>query len=99
MISQTLLGIVGLIGAACPVVMYYLLEQEKVNPKSLLFFGVNGIGSILIIAASIGEFDWGDIGAVAMETAWLIISAMGIYKIFNTKLQGANNDPSISNND
>lgn len=81
MTSQIALGIIGLIGAACPVIMYYLLEQEKVNPKSLLFFGVNGIGSVLIITASIGEFDWGDIGAVLMETAWFIISLMGIYKI------------------
>jgi len=79
--SPVLLGIVGLIGAACPVAMYFLLEQEKVDPKSILFFGVNGIGSVLIILASIGEFDWGDIGAVAMEAAWLIISLMGIYKV------------------
>ncbi|NBX67048.1 MAG: hypothetical protein EBQ96_08645 [Proteobacteria bacterium] len=81
--SETLLLVIGLIGAACPVTMYYLLEQEKVDPKGLLFFGVNGIGSVLIIIASVGEFDWGDIGAVAMETAWLVISVMGIWKVFS----------------
>lgn len=79
--------IIGLIGAACPVTMYYLLEQEKVDPKGLAFFGVNGIGSVLIITASMGEFDWGDIGAVAMETAWLIISLMGIWKVLRGKTQ------------
>ncbi|MBU6235808.1 MAG: hypothetical protein KGQ41_08185 [Alphaproteobacteria bacterium] len=83
--SQTLLGIIGLIGAACPVVMYYLLEQEKINPKSTLYFGVNGVGSVLIIAASVGQFDWGDIGAVLMESAWLVISLMGIYKVMKPK--------------
>lgn len=85
--SEMLFMVIGLVGAACPVTMYYLLEQEKVDPKGLLFFGVNGIGSVLIIMASIGEFDWGDIGAVAMETAWLIISAMGIWKVLQGKNQ------------
>jgi hypothetical protein len=76
-----------MIVAACPVTMYFLLEQEKVDPKSILFFGVNGIGSVLVILASMGEFDWGDIGAVAMEAAWLIISLMGIYQVMFGRAQ------------
>ncbi len=78
--NETVLLVLGLIGAACPVVMYYLLEREKIDPKSVLYFGVNGLGSVLIIAASAGNFDWGDIGAVAMEGAWLAISIMGIMR-------------------
>ena len=85
--NEIFLLIIGLIGAACPVTMYFLLEQERVDPKGLLFFGVNGIGSVLIIIASIGEFDWGDIGAVAMEAAWLVISLMGIYKVLYGKFK------------
>lgn len=81
MISQFALLVTGIVGAACPVIMYFLLEQEKINPKSLLYFGVNALGSVLIVIASVGEFDWGDIGAILMESAWLIISLMGIYKV------------------
>lgn len=85
--TEMIFALLGIIGAACPVTMYFLLEQEKVDPKSYLFFGVNGLGSVLIILASVGEFDWGDIGAVAMEAAWLLISLLGMFKIFRTSKQ------------
>lgn len=73
--------IVSLLGAACPVSMYLLLEMEKVDSKSLMYFVVNGIGSVLLILTSGINLTWGDLGGIAMETAWLIVSLMGIGKV------------------
>ncbi len=74
-------SLISLLGAACPVSMYLLLEMEKVDSKSLMYFVVNGIGSVILILTSGVHLTWGDLGGIAMETAWLIISLMGIGKV------------------
>lgn len=76
-----MLAAISLLGAACPVTMYLLLEMEKVDAKSLMYFVVNGIGSVILILTSGANLSWGDLGGIAMETAWLVISLLGIGKV------------------
>lgn len=76
-----LLAAIGMLGALCPVSMYFLLEMEKIDAKSFLFYMVNAIGSVLIMTASAIDYDAGNIGILVMEAVWLLISIKGMVKV------------------
>lgn len=83
--SDLLLAVIGGIGALCPVTMYLLLEMEKVDARSLLFYMFNALGSILIMLASGIDYDPGNIGILVMEAVWLAISVKGIVKVIRQR--------------
>ncbi len=80
-----LLAAIGLIGALCPVTMYFMLEMEKVDARSLLFYMLNALGSVLIITASAVDYDPGNIGILVMEGVWLLISLKGVAKVIRQR--------------
>jgi|GEM_PF-3820298 len=73
--------VLGLVGAGCCVYMFWAIEQERVDGNSLKYYIINGIGGFLILISVLHDFDGGDMGSVAVEGAWVVISLMGIFKL------------------
>lgn len=84
-----LMTILGLIGSACCVSMFLMLQQDKIKENSIKFYAINGIGSFLILVGSAYEFDSGDLGTISLEFIWTIISVMGVYKVMKKAKENA----------
>lgn len=74
---DTLLSLSGIAGAICCVGMYAAVSFGVISAERPLFFIVNGIGAALILAGASHQFDVGDIGTIAQELIWAIISLIG----------------------
>ncbi|MEJ2055713.1 MAG: hypothetical protein P8X42_17500 [Calditrichaceae bacterium] len=69
----------GMIGVACILLMYLLLQLNKVKSTALSYSIINGIGAALIIVSLLFEFN---LSAFIIESFWLLISIYGIIKYF-----------------
>jgi hypothetical protein len=74
---ETFYSLIGLAGAACCVGMYAAVSFGKIDADKPLFFIVNGIGAVLILLGAWTEFDPGDLGTIAQEAIWAVISLAG----------------------
>lgn len=68
---------VGSFGAVMMVAAYYLLQTGRFDGESRLYYGLNGVGSILIMVSLTMAFNF---AAFAIEVFWLAISLMGLLK-------------------
>lgn len=78
---ETLVLILGIIGAACVLYMYWALEQGRVTPNTMRYYVINGIGALLVFTSILYSYDSGDVGGLIVEGLWVVISLMGIAKI------------------
>jgi len=88
MSELTLADGIGILGAALIVIAYFLLQIGRLNPLSLSFSVVNGLGALGIIFSLLYEFN---ISAFAIESFWLAISLYGIFRALRIR-----NRPSLS---
>lgn len=77
--------IIGVSGSILCILMYFMLEQGKARASDAWYYGVNGIGALLILIGAMHEFDGGDLGAVAQEMCWVLISGAGVLKLYKQK--------------
>ena len=77
---DVIFGILGVTGAGLCTLMFFLLQAEKVDSQSLVFYVPNLIGGLLIFVSVLANFDPGDLGSIVMEGCWMVISVMGILK-------------------
>jgi hypothetical protein len=82
---QTLLSALGVLGSGCALLMYWLLEQGKINSKSALFYSINALGSVLVLCSAGSRYDSGDLGTLILESVWTIISLAGLVKVLKQK--------------
>lgn len=82
---ETLVLILGIIGAACVLYMYWALEQGRVTPNTMRYYVINGIGALLVFMSILYSYDSGDVGGLIVEGLWVVISLMGITKILRKK--------------
>jgi uncharacterized membrane protein len=80
---------VGIIGVILLLIAYYLLSTNRMSSQSLTYQLYNLIGAALIMYSLM--FHW-NTASVLIETAWIIISMIGIYRIRNTRKNAANSD-------
>lgn len=80
--------ILGLLGSFLCLLMFFLLEQGKTDPKGMTFYSVNGMGAFLVLVSAAHSFDWGDMGTISLEAIWTIISLMGLWKAWKRKQAG-----------
>ena len=73
-----LMTILGVLGAAMIVGMYACLQQARLSAQSTIYYAVNGIGALLILMSLAWDFDSADLGGVALEACWILVSIMGI---------------------
>jgi len=69
--------ILGTTGVGFIVVMYVMLQTERIDPKRMAFSIFNAVGSILILISLAYEFNF---SAVLIEGVWLIVSVYGLWR-------------------
>lgn len=68
---------VGLVGVAIILVAYFMLSIDRWPANSIRFQLINFLGAALILFSL--YFHW-NLSSVVIEIAWMIISAIGIYR-------------------
>ena len=69
----------GTIGISLIILMYLLLQLNKIKSDALIYSLFNAFGAVLIIVSLIFEFN---ISAFIIESFWLLISFYGIVRYF-----------------
>jgi len=67
--------LLGTVGVALIVVMYFLLQVGKITPDRPVFSALNAAGSAMIIVSLAFEFNF---SAFLIEAFWLAISLYGL---------------------
>ena len=70
-------NILGTTGVGFIVVMYVMLQTERIDPRRMAFSIFNAVGSILILISLAYEFNF---SAVLIEGVWLIVSVYGLWR-------------------
>lgn len=73
----SLADIVGMLGAAMIVIAYFLLQTERLDPRSVNFSLLNGLGAAGILFSLVFDFN---LAAFAIEFFWLLISVYGFIR-------------------
>jgi len=69
--------ILGTTGVGFIVVMYVMLQTERIDPRRMAFSIFNAVGSILILISLAYKFNF---SAVLIEGVWLIVSVYGLWR-------------------
>ncbi len=77
--------IIGVLGSIFCILMYFCLERGYAKSSDIWYYALNGVGALLILIGAMYDFDGGDLGAVAQELCWMVISFTGIYKLVKQK--------------
>jgi drug/metabolite transporter (DMT)-like permease len=67
--------LVGTVGVILILIVYYLLQVERINPQGLLYSVANLVGAGLIAVSLVYQFNF---SALLIEICWMLISALGI---------------------
>ena len=67
----------GAIGVVFIVVMYVMLQLERIDPNRPAFSIFNAIGAALILVSLYFEFN---LSAALMEGVWLLVSLYGLWR-------------------
>ena len=74
--------IVGSVGVAMIVSCFFLLQLDKMDAEKLSYSVINLFGAILILISLSMEFN---LSAALMQSVWVIISLIGIYRYCRSK--------------
>ena len=74
--------IVGIAGVILLLIAYYFLNTNKLSADGLNYQLLNFIGASFILFSLF--FDW-NTASVLIESAWIIISLIGIYRILRAR--------------
>ena len=74
--------ILGTTGVGFIVVMYVMLQTERIDPRRMAFSIFNAVGSILILISLAYEFNF---SAVLIEGVWLIVSIYGLWRAWRKR--------------
>ncbi len=72
---------IGNVGVALIIGAYLLLQLEKINSNNILYSIANTVGAIFVIISLSKNFN---LSAFIIESFWLLISLVGIYKGIKT---------------
>ena len=75
---------VGNIGVALILIAYLFLTLEKLDPKSVLYSVLNGLGALLILVSLYFAFN---LSSFIIEIAWLLISLIGLIQAIRYRLK------------
>jgi hypothetical protein len=75
---------VGMIGVITILIAYYLLSTKRMAADTILYQFLNFIGAWLILFSLV--FHW-NTASVTIEIAWILISMIGMYKVYKEKKQ------------
>lgn len=75
---------VGLIGVACFLGAYFLLQAERLAAADLLYLALNLLGALLIMVSLTHK--WNP-SAFLLEAAWAAITLYGMFKTLRRRAQ------------
>lgn len=81
-IIRLLPDVIGIVGVAIILTVYYLLNARKLKAEKMSFQVLNLIGSVLILFSLF--FHW-NTSSVIIEIAWITISLMGIQRVLKSR--------------
>ncbi|MFW6413277.1 MAG: CBU_0592 family membrane protein [Oceanicaulis sp.] len=70
--------LIGLVGVACILLAYFLLQIEKVRGDTLAYLLLNTFGACLLIVSLTVTFN---LASFVIEVFWLAISLFGLAKL------------------
>ncbi len=73
---------IGICGVALILIVYAMVQTDKLSVKNIYYSVFNALGALLIIISLLVDFN---LSAFLMEFFWLIFSLAGIYKYFKNK--------------
>lgn len=73
---------IGIIGAVAVLIAYGLNSYQKIRSDSLLFYGLNFSGGILLIVYSLYKEAWANI---LINIAWVLVAVIAIIRFFRRK--------------
>jgi len=73
------IDIIGSIGVFIVVVIYFLLQINKISSDDLKYSLLNILGSLLIVYSLIHNWNF---ASFMIEFFWILISFIGVYKYF-----------------
>ncbi|OGT36221.1 MAG: hypothetical protein A3F11_06670 [Gammaproteobacteria bacterium RIFCSPHIGHO2_12_FULL_37_14] len=79
---------VGLIGVTLMLIAYFMINTHRMSVKQLSYQLLNLIGAALVLFSL--YYNW-NMSAVVIETVWMLISMIGIYKILSVSKQEQTN--------
>ncbi len=77
MMSYSWHDFVGNLGVFLILLSYFLLQLDKIDPKSLGYSVLNAVGAVLICFSLYFDFN---LSSFVIEIFWLAISLFGIYR-------------------
>jgi uncharacterized membrane protein YfcA len=76
---------IGNIGVVLVLLLYFLLQTERVRATSPAFSIANAVGAVLILVSLSQEFN---LSAFVVEAAWLLISLYGLLRSLHRNARG-----------
>jgi hypothetical protein len=74
---------VGIIGVCILLISYFLLSTNRISSTDIRYPLCNLIGSSLVLFSLLFTFN---LASMVIECAWMLISLIGIYRIFKTQV-------------
>lgn len=74
--------IIGMMGTILVVLAFFLIQMDKIDPKSLHYNMLNLIGAILLLISLCINFN---LASFVIEIFWIIASIVGLINYFKKK--------------
>lgn len=74
--------ILGTVGVGFIVVLYAMLQLERIDPGRPAFSILNALGAVLILISLTYEFNF---SAALIESIWLVVSLYGLWKALRNR--------------
>lgn len=87
--SYTWHDVLGNIGVVLVLVIYLLLQMEKLSASNPLFSALNAVGAVLILVSLSQDFN---LSAFLIEAVWFVVSIYGLlrYRKYRKSVIGEN---------
>jgi uncharacterized membrane protein YfcA len=87
--SYTWHDVLGNIGVVLVLVIYLLLQMEKLSASNPLFSAFNAVGAVLILVSLSQDFN---LSAFLIEAVWFVVSIYGLlrYRKYRKPVIGEN---------
>ena len=73
---------IGIIGVAIILVVYYLLQVERMQSDELIYSVINLVGALLIVVSLLYSFN---LASFIIEICWIAISLVGIVRYYQKR--------------
>jgi predicted membrane protein len=73
---------IGMAGTALVVLAYFLLQLERVDPRSLTYNLVNLVGAMLLLISLCFTFN---LASFVIEIFWIAASLIGLWKLLQRR--------------